>query len=110
MTDDRSRLESLFGEGAAPRKKPSLFQDSDKPAPPKIFSDDDKPAAPKVFSDDEKSAAPVVFKEAEKGRFCRYCKHYVVNPFVQRCSRHGREVEATDTCTDFLAADNKLQE
>ena len=96
-------LASIFGSDEAP-KKPSIFDESDKPAAPKIFSDDEKPAMPKVFSDDEKPGAPKVFKEDEKGRFCRYCRHYVVNPFVQRCSLHKRAVEATDTCPRFEKA------
>lgn len=34
-------------------------------------------------------------------RSCRHCKHYVVNPFIQRCALHQREVEATDDCEQF---------
>ena len=41
------------------------------------------------------------FNEDEKGKMCRYCAEYVVNPFVQRCALHQREVEATDTCPHF---------
>jgi len=100
MTDERPEIQSLFGADEAP-KKPSVFTDADKPAVPKIFSESDKPAAPKVFTEAEKPGAPQVFKEAEKGRFCRYCRHYVVNPFAQRCALHRREVEATDTCSRF---------
>ena len=105
MPDDRSKLDALFGAGEAPKKKPALFTDADKPAAPKVFTADDKPVAPKVFLGDEKPVAPEVFKDGEKGRFCRYCKHYVVNPFTQRCSRHRRAVEATDTCSDFKPQD-----
>jgi hypothetical protein len=97
---DKPDVASIFGADEAP-KKPSIFSDDEKPAAPKIFSDDDKPAAPKVFSEDEKAVAPKVFKEGEKGRFCRYCRHYVVNPFTQRCALHRRAVEATDTCPQF---------
>ena len=32
---------------------------------------------------------------------CRYCASYIVNPFVQRCARLKKEVEATDTCEHF---------
>ncbi len=99
-------MPSIFGPDEAP-KKPSIFTDDEKPVAPKIFSDDDKPASPKVFSDDEKTVAPKVFKEAEKGRFCRYCRHYVVNPFLQRCALRRREVEATDTCPQFEPAPPK---
>lgn len=34
-------------------------------------------------------------------KICRRCQHYVINPFVQKCVLHEREVEATDTCGDF---------
>ncbi len=58
-------------------------------------------AAPQVFTAADRSPAVEVFREDEAQRLCRHCESYVVNPFVQRCSRHGREVEATDTCADF---------
>ena len=54
-----------------------------------------------VFSEADRSAEVAVFKENEKGRICRYCKNYIVNPFTQWCSRHKKEVEATDTCKQF---------
>ncbi len=44
---------------------------------------------------------PRVFRKDENARLCRYCANYVVNPFVQRCSRLKKEVEATDTCDHF---------
>ena len=44
---------------------------------------------------------PRIFRENENARLCRYCESYVVNPFVQRCSRLKKEVEATDTCAQF---------
>jgi len=48
---------------------------------------------------------PKVFGEQEVletvGRLCRHCVHYVVTPFLQRCGRSNREVEATDTCDQF---------
>jgi hypothetical protein len=42
-----------------------------------------------------------LFAEEERGRMCRYCREYVVNPFLQRCGLHRCEVEATDTCPRF---------
>ena len=60
-------------------------------------------SAPAVFSDADKPETPQIFEQGENTRLCRYCAHYVVNPFVQRCSLHNREVEATDTCDDFQA-------
>jgi hypothetical protein len=106
---NKPKATPIFGPDEAP-KKPSIFTDDDKVTTPKIFSDDDKPATPKVFSDDDKPGAPKVFKEGEKGRFCRYCKRYVVNPFTQRCALHKRAVEATDTCPQFAPAPPKEDE
>lgn len=59
------------------------------------------PARPALF--DERPVRPVLFRDEERGRFCRYCAHYVVNPFTQRCDLHRRAVEATDSCGDFEA-------
>jgi len=56
---------------------------------------------PAVFSDADRTEHVDVFAGDEKHRLCRYCKHYVVNPFTQRCGFHNRIVEATDTCPDF---------
>lgn len=70
--------------------------ESEAPAPlkprPSIFDESDAPRVPRIFDDDE------------KGRLCRYCVHFVVNPFTQRCGRHKKVVEATDSCPDFEAA------
>ncbi|MDD5678045.1 MAG: hypothetical protein PHW60_08670 [Kiritimatiellae bacterium] len=57
------------------------------------FGRQDLPPPPKVF--DEREVLETV------SRLCRHCAHYVVNPFLQRCSRSNREVEATDTCKQF---------
>lgn len=54
-----------------------------------IFKDDDLPEVPQVFDGDENA------------RFCRYCAHYVVNPFRQRCMKFEKDVDATDTCPSF---------
>ncbi|MEI6971818.1 MAG: hypothetical protein WCL44_09915 [bacterium] len=64
---------------------------------------------PKVF--DHSDAAPVisVFRESEKGRICRYCKHYVVNPFSQRCGLSFKAVEATDSCPKFEIQDKPAE-
>jgi len=56
---------------------------------------------PSVFSAADKPKHAEIFKGDEKGRNCRHCKHFVVNPFIQRCGRHHREVQATDLCGDF---------
>jgi len=57
------------------------------------FGLQDVPPPPKVFAEREVLEAV--------GRLCRHCAHYVVNPFLQRCGRSHREVEATDTCDQF---------
>ncbi len=54
-----------------------------------------------VFDASDASSKVVVFREDEKGRLCRYCRNYIVNPFVQRCGLRQKFVEATDTCADF---------
>jgi hypothetical protein len=56
---------------------------------------------PELFSDADRNARVDVFKSDERGRNCRHCRHYVVNPFTQRCGLHDRVVEATDLCADF---------
>lgn len=56
-----------------------------------------------LFNCNELGARPQVFKAGEAARLCRRCAHYIVNPFVQRCARHKKEVEATDSCPQFKA-------
>ncbi len=61
----------------------------------------DKKETPAIFNKEDLPKAPQVFKGDENARLCRYCKHYIVNPFTQRCAFHHKEVEATDTCENF---------
>ncbi|MCE9612690.1 MAG: hypothetical protein K8T26_00345 [Lentisphaerae bacterium] len=56
---------------------------------------------PQVFTAADKPQAVDVFEDDEKHRNCRYCVHYVVNPFTQWCGLHRRDVEATDRCDQF---------
>ena len=58
-------------------------------------------AAPKIFTDADRSEKVKVFNEGENKLICRYCANYVVNPFVQFCSLHKKEVQATDSCPQF---------
>lgn len=58
-------------------------------------------ATPKIFDASDAPRTVKVFRENEAENLCRYCKHFVVNPFLQRCGRTGKLVEATDTCRDF---------
>ena len=65
---------------------------------------------PHLFSDDDRSPEIDIFSSEEKGHNCRHCTHYTVNPFVQRCGLHKREVAATDLCDDFSAGDESRTE
>lgn len=58
-------------------------------------------AAPRVFSADDRPEKIELFAEGENRNLCRYCADYVVNPFMQFCALHRREVQATDTCPRF---------
>lgn len=71
-----------------------------------VFENDDEAPEAKsplasIFSDDDRPQKVNVFAEGEQAQICRYCTHYVVNPFAQRCDHHNRETEATDSCSDF---------
>lgn len=57
-----------------------------------------------VFNADDAPRRIDVFHDNEKGIYCRCCRHYIVNPFTQRCGLHEKPVEATDTCEDFEKA------
>ena len=54
-----------------------------------------------LFDRSELDARPDVFNPEEAQRLCRFCAHYVVNPFIQRCALKRKEVEATDSCAHF---------
>jgi hypothetical protein len=58
-------------------------------------------ARPKLFGEADRSAKVVIFSSDDDLRNCRHCAHYVVNPFVQRCNLHQREVDAMDLCDQF---------
>ena len=59
-------------------------------------------AEPQIFTEADRSAKVEVFDEGENKRICRYCANYTVNPFTQFCAIHKKEVQATDTCGQFL--------
>lgn len=63
-----------------------------------------------IFSDDDKPEAQAIFGEDERQRCCRYCQHYVLNPFTQRCGLHGRDVESTDLCFNFARCGESEEE
>jgi hypothetical protein len=54
-----------------------------------------------LFTEDERPKRVDLFSAEEKSRNCRRCRHFVVNPFTQRCGLHLRVVQATDCCGDF---------
>lgn len=57
--------------------------------------------APSIFGEEDRLKKIDLFAVDEKHRNCRYCKHYVVNPFTQRCGLNNRIVQATDFCDKF---------
>lgn len=62
---------------------------------------------PQIFTDADRSKKVEVFAEDENAQLCRYCAHYIVNPFTQFCSIHKKEVESTDSCGQFEKAQEK---
>jgi len=60
-----------------------------------------------IFSEADRGVKVEIFRDDEKGHTCRYCEHYVVNPFTQWCGLHHKDVEATDTCGRFSARPQK---
>ncbi len=56
---------------------------------------------PVIFTDNDRPVTPAVFSAEDDLRNCRHCRHFVVNPFTQRCAMFEREVEATDCCDAF---------
>ena len=49
----------------------------------------------------ETEETPEFLRRSGPRRVCYLCVHYVVNPFVQKCVLHDREVEALDSCPRF---------
>lgn len=56
---------------------------------------------PILFTDADRSVKISIFTEDESRKLCRYCAHYLINPFTQFCSIHKKEVQATDSCPRF---------
>ena len=63
--------------------------------------------ASSIFGAGDLTPVEDVFAGDEKGRNCRYCKHYIVNPFTQRCGLTQKIVESTDGCGEFVVPDKK---
>jgi len=57
------------------------------------------------FSDEEpqfvEEEIPDWSREGAPKKVCYRCRHYVVNPFVQKCMLRNKEVEALDSCPRF---------
>jgi hypothetical protein len=64
-------------------------------------------ARPKIFTEADRSETPQLFDPSENEQLCRHCTNYIINPFTQFCSVHKKEVQATDTCTEFEPAEPK---
>ena len=64
---------------------------------------------PKVFSETDRPAATRVFRDSERRRSCGWCRHFVVNPFNQRCGLTNRVMEATDVCLRFAAKQDRAK-
>ncbi len=64
-------------------------------------------SAPEIFTDTDRSKKVAVFTEGENKLICRYCANYVVNPFMQFCSHHKKEVQSTDSCPQFSPVSDK---
>ena len=50
----------------------------------------------------EKKELNIFDREAAR-KVCGHCRHFVVNPFTQKCAIHRREVTALDSCDRFEA-------
>jgi len=80
-----------------------------------FFGDEEDPGYKRaevldIFDESDRTQKTEVFEDGERGILCRYCRHYVVNPFTQWCGLHRREVEATDTCDEFEKGDENSKE
>lgn len=75
----------------------------------------DAPAEKKVnalaalLGGDEPAPAVNILDDAER-RFCRDCKHRVMNAFRIYCTKHERDVNPMDDCPDFLSREIKEKE
>jgi len=60
---------------------------------------------PRVFTEADKPRALEIFSEDERRHSCGWCRHFVVNPFSQRCGLTNSETQATDLCVRFEKRD-----
>ena len=59
-----------------------------------------------VFTDIDRSQKINIFSKTEAENLCRYCVNYIINPFTQFCALHKKEVQATDSCPQFIKRKN----
>ncbi len=66
----------------------------------------EKTVDPIIFTEADRSVKVDVFATDENKHLCRYCANYIINPFTQFCATRKKEVQATDSCTQFRPAEN----
>ena len=74
----------------------------DNPSPEDGTYEENEPRKlPDIFSEEDRPEEVRFVGQEEAVEMCRHCEHYLVNAFTQRCGLHMREVQATDTCSEF---------
>ncbi len=64
-------------------------------------------AGPDVFSAAEREAPKLsIFAEDELHKSCRWCKHFIISAFDQKCGVTLQQTEATDLCLKFESKEN----
>ena len=53
------------------------------------------------FLNTEEEKKPQIKAAENEKRFCKNCMHFIVHPFLSRCSRHGKDVNPMDDCPDY---------
>lgn len=62
-----------------------------------------------LLGEDGPAPAENILSDAER-RFCRDCKHRVMNAFRIYCTKHERDVNPMDDCPDYLPRETKEKE
>lgn len=62
-----------------------------------------------LLGEEKLSAPETTLKDAER-RFCRDCKHRVMNAFRIYCTKHERDVNPMDDCPDYLPREKQEKE
>lgn len=53
------------------------------------------------FFNAEEEKKPKIKAEENEKRFCKNCMHFIVHPFLNRCSRHEKDINPMDDCPDY---------